>query len=124
VQVWQTIARVHLARGQQRKAVETLMEGVSQFHSRRRRPEAIHLLRRVHQISPWEFEAVLVLARLLAKSDQVEEARRLLEGLETRSDGERLRRVYAAQFRMDGDLRHAWNWLRCALKPEAETSYS
>ena len=112
-----------LKRGKQRDAVETLLEGAAQFRSRWHWPEAIHLLRQAHEISPWHFDAVLELSRLLAKSDQAEEARRLLEELETRTEGSRLRRIYAAQFRLDGDLRHAWNWLRSALKPEAEASY-
>jgi hypothetical protein len=47
-------------------------------------------------------------------SDQLEEARRLLEGLEARN-GDRLCHLYAAQFRLDGDLRYAWRWLRAAL---------
>ena len=63
------------------------------------------------------------LARLLAKFDQPYEARRFLEGLEARASGERLRRVYAAQFRLDGDLRYAWLWLRAAVRREPETSY-
>jgi thioredoxin-like negative regulator of GroEL len=123
VQVWQAMARVQLKRGKERNAVENLLEGAAQFRSRWHWPEAIHLLRQAHQISPWHFEAVLELSRLLAKSDQAEEAGRLLEGLETRSEGNRLRRIYAAQFRLDGDLRHAWNWLRSTLKSEAEASY-
>jgi tetratricopeptide (TPR) repeat protein len=123
IQVWQTIARLQVKHGKQRDAVATLLEGACQFRSRWNWPEAIHLLRRAHEIAPWDFEAVSDLARLLAKSNQPGEARRLLEGLEARSSGERLRRVYAAQFRLDGDLRYAWLWLRAAVRREPETSY-
>jgi tetratricopeptide (TPR) repeat protein len=123
IQVWQAIARLQVKRNKRREAVEALLKGVCQFRSRGYRPEAIHLLRHADEIEPWNFEVVSELARLLAKSDQPEEARRLLEGLETRMDGERLRRVYAAQFRLDGDLRYAWLWLRAAVRREPETSY-
>jgi len=123
IQVWQTIARLQVKRSKRGDAVEALLEGASHFRSRVHRPEAVHLLRHAHEIEPWNFEAVSELARLLAKSDQLEEARRLLEGLEARTNGERLRRVYAAQFRLDGDLRYAWLWLRAAVRREPETSY-
>jgi tetratricopeptide (TPR) repeat protein len=123
-QVWLALARLHLKRGKQNEAVEALLEGSRQFRARWHWPEAIHLLRRIHSIEPWEFDAVYDLARLLAKSDQAAEARRLLEGLANRCSGERLRRVYGAQFRLDGDLRYAWLWLRTALrKPRVETSF-
>jgi tetratricopeptide (TPR) repeat protein len=123
IQVWQAIARLQVKRNKKHEAVETLLEGACQLRSRSYWPEAIHLLRRAHEIAPWNFEAVSELARLLAKSSQSDEARRLLEGLETRTDGEQLRRVYAAQFRLDGDLRYAWLWLRAAVRREPETSY-
>jgi tetratricopeptide (TPR) repeat protein len=123
IQVWQSIARLQLKRGKQREALEALLEGACQLRSRRHRPRAIHLLRRAHAITPWDFEVVLELARLLAKSNQPEEARRLLEGLEARTSGDRLRQLYAAQFRLDGDLRYAWLWLRAAMRPDAEASF-
>jgi tetratricopeptide (TPR) repeat protein len=123
-QVWLAMARLHLNRGKRSEAVEVLLEGACQFRSRWHWPEAVHLLRRIHSIAPWEFDAVFELARLLAKSDQAAEARRLLEGLESRFSGERLRRVYAALFRLDGDLRYAWRWLRNVIrKPQVETSF-
>jgi Flp pilus assembly protein TadD len=123
VEAWKTRARLQQKRGKERDALECLLEGAAQFRSRRHWPQAIHLLRRANEISPWDFDAVLALCRLLAKSGQLEEARRLLEGLGARSEGDRLRHIHGALFRLDGDLRHAWNWLRCAVKPEAEKSY-
>jgi tetratricopeptide (TPR) repeat protein len=122
IQVWQSIAQLQAKRGKKREAVEALIEGASQFGSRRHRPQAIHLLRRAHEIERWDFEAVFELARLLGKSDQIEEARRLLEGLEERYS-DRLRRLYAAQFQLEGDLRYAWRWLRAPSQPEAAAPY-
>jgi tetratricopeptide (TPR) repeat protein len=123
VQVWQAIARLQIKLAKKRDAVQTLLEGACQFRPRRHRPEAVHLLRRAHEIAPWDFEVVSELARLLAKSDQFHEARRFLEGLEARTGGDRLRRVYAAQFRLDGDLRYAWLWLHAAVRREPANSY-
>jgi tetratricopeptide (TPR) repeat protein len=111
IQVWQAIARLQVKRGKRREAVETLIKGASQFDSHRHRPQAIHLLRLAHEIEGWNFEAVFELARLLGRSGQIEESRRFLEGLEARND-DRLRPLFAAQFRLDGDLRYAWRWLR------------
>jgi tetratricopeptide (TPR) repeat protein len=111
IQVWQAIARLQVKCGKQREAVETLIKGASQFDSRRHRPQAIQLLRLAHEIEGWNFEAVFELARLLGRSGQIEESRRFLEGLEARND-DRLRPLFAAQFRLGGDLRYAWRWLR------------
>jgi len=122
IEVWQSIAQLQAKRGKKREAVEALIEGASQFGSRRQRPQAIHLLRRADEIERWDFEAVFELARLLGKSDQIEEARRLLEGLEERYS-DRLRRLYAAQFQLEGDLRYAWRWLRAPSRPEAAAPY-
>jgi tetratricopeptide (TPR) repeat protein len=123
VAVWETLARLQHKAGKQREAVESLLEGATQFRSRFHWPQAIHLLRRANQIWPWDYETVYGLARLLAKSDQLEEARRLLEGLEVRSEGDRLRQVYAALFRLDGDLGYAWSWIRSMLRTDAAKSY-
>ncbi|MFQ5417397.1 MAG: hypothetical protein ACE5FL_10170 [Myxococcota bacterium] len=73
-------------------------------------------------MAPWDFEAVFELVRLLVKSGQRDEARRFLEGLEVRATGARARRVYAGRFRLDGDLRHAWRWLRSFRRDEAQAS--
>jgi tetratricopeptide (TPR) repeat protein len=123
IESWLALARLQIDRGNRVEAVETLIEGAGQFRSRWHWPKAIQLLRRVHSVSPWDFDGVFELARLLAKSEQGMEARRLLDGLEVRASGERLRRIYAAQFRLDGDLRYAWLWLRTAMRPEVEASF-
>lgn len=122
MQVWQSIAHLQVKRGKRREAVEALIEGASQLDAHRHRPEAIQLLRYANEIEAWDFDAVFALARLLGRSEQIEEARRLLEGLEARND-DRLRELSGAQFKLDGDLRYAWRWLRAAMRPAAEASY-
>ena len=122
IQIWESIARLEVKRGDSQAAVEALIEGASKFKSRRHRPQAIHLLRNAHEVEPWDFEATFELARLLGKSDRIEEARRLLDGLAERN-GDCLRRLMAAQFRLDGDLRYGWRWLRAEARPLAEAPY-
>jgi len=117
VQAWQAIGRLQAKRGQRREAVETLLEGSRQFRTRWLRPQAIHLLRRARDLDPWNFEVVIDLACLLAIQEQGREAHMLLDGLVARSDGERLRRVRSAQFRIRPSPRAAWRWLEAALRP-------
>lgn len=120
VQAWQAVARLHAKRGQKQEALDTLIEGSRQFRTRWLRPQAIHLLRRVRDLDPWNFEAVLDLARLLAIQGQAREARMLLDGLEERCGGERLRRVRAAQFQIWPTPLAAWRWLRDTVRPAPE----
>ncbi len=117
-QVWQAIARLEQKCGRDREAVEALLEGSTHFGSRWRWPEAIHLLRRARQIDPWDFETVFSLAKLLAKTDQSYEGGMLLEELARRSQGARLRRVRAAQFKSNPGPLSAWAWLREAVVRE------
>lgn len=119
-QVWPAIAALQRRRGNDREAVETLIEGSRHLRSRFERPQAIHLLRRAREIEPWHFVAVLELSRLLAGSEQRDEARILLDGLAAGADGEQRKRVRAAQLRLDPGLATAWRWLRSLSgKPEA-----
>jgi tetratricopeptide (TPR) repeat protein len=111
-QVWPAIAALQRRRGNEREAVESLIEGSRHLRTRFERPQAIHLLRRAREIEPWHFVAVLELARLLAGSEQRDEARILLHGLAAGADGERLKRVRRAQLRLDPGLRACWRWLR------------
>jgi tetratricopeptide (TPR) repeat protein len=117
LQVWEELAQL-LAKGGE--AIRVLTEGSRQFGKSAHRPEAIHLLRRARSIDPWHFEAVFELARQLARSDQRDEARMLLDGLAQRAGGQRLRRVRAAQLRLDRSLAAAWRWIRSLLRPEKE----
>jgi len=116
--VWQAIAGLQQKRGQVGEAVETLIEGSRQFRSRWLWPQAIHLLRRARQLDPWNFAANLDLARLLARSDQRDEAVLLLQGLASRSSGERLREVRGAELALRPGPRQVWQWIQAALRPE------
>jgi len=116
-QVWPAIAALQRRRGNDREAVESLIEGSRHLRSRFERPQAIHLLRRAREIDPWNFVAVLELARLLAGSEQRDEARILLHGLAASADGEQLERVRAAQLRLDPGFGTAWRWLRSLAGP-------
>lgn len=120
VQVWQAIARLQRQAGRPRDAVETLLEGSRHLRRGRLRPRAIHLLRLSRELEPWHFESVYALARLLARSDQREEARLLLRGLALRCGAARLRRVRAAQLRLSPTPGLVWRWLRATLSPAPE----
>jgi hypothetical protein len=119
-QTWQAAARLLAKRGQNREAIETLLEGSRRFRSPRLRPQAIHLLRRARELDPWDFQLVFELARLLRRSGQRHESGLLLDGLAQRCGGERLRRVRGAQLRLAPGLGSAWRWLHAALRPAAE----
>ena len=120
VQAWHAVARLQQRVGRPREAVETLLEGSARLRRRRLRPRAIHLLRLAREIEPWHVDSVCELARLLASSQQREEARVLLRGLAVRCGGARLRRVRGAQLRVSPTIAHLWLWLRAALRPAPE----
>ena len=120
VEVWQAIARIQHRSGRPRDAVEALLEGSRALRRRRLRPRAIHLLRLAREIDPWNFEAVRELARLLARSQQREEARILLRGLSRRCGGGRLRRVRAQQVRLSPTPAHLWRFLSASLRSKPE----
>jgi thioredoxin-like negative regulator of GroEL len=124
VQTWEAVARLQHKRGSESEAIETLLEGSRYFGKRWLRPQAIYLLRLARELDPWDFEVVLELARLLARSLQEREAHLLLDGLARRCNDERLRRVRAAQFGLSPGLATAWRWLRAALRRERESELS
>ncbi len=115
VAAWRERADLLRAHGREDEAAQVLREGRRRFRGRRRRPQAIHLLRRLREIHPWHAPTVLDLARLLAYHDQRAEALMLLEGLEHRAAGRRLRAVLSARLRLEPTLRNLWRWLRVAL---------
>jgi len=117
---WQAAARLLQRGGRARDAQETLLEGSRRLRRARQRPQAIHLLRLAREIEPWSFDVVHELARLLAADAQREEARVLLERLERRCGGARLRRVRGAQLRLAPTPANAWRWLAAALAPAPE----
>lgn len=121
VQAWEAAARLLHKAGRRSDAIETLLEASRKFRAHRRRPQAVHLLRRARELDAWHFEVVRDLAKLLAASRQRTEALRLLEGLADHTVGTRLRQVRAAQFRLSPGPGAFWRWLRQAVrrhKPE------
>ena len=120
IQAWQNLARALVKRGEERDAVDALLEGSTRFRSTYVRAHAIHLLRRARTIDPWHYEVVLRLSRHLAHSGQRDEAHILLEGLATRVSGTRLRRVRGVQFRLDGSVQAAWRLLQSVFERERD----
>ena len=112
---WERLAATERARGRNREALDGLLEGHRHFRGRRRRAEAIYLLRQAREIEPWNPGVVLPLTRLLARSDQQSEAQLLLEQLAERASGSDLRRIRGAQWRIAPTLLNTWRWLRAAL---------
>src|SRR5262245_2093634 len=117
VQAWSAVARLQHRTGKPREAVETLLEGSARFRRRRLQPRAIHLLRLAREIEPWHVDSVCELARLLARTEQREEARVLLRSLAHRCGRARLRRVLATQLRVAPSFRVFFRWLGAALRP-------
>jgi tetratricopeptide (TPR) repeat protein len=116
LEVWRALGDLLHAQDRDPEAILALLEGRRQFRSRELRPQAIFLLRRVRQIDAAHVDAVLDLAHQLARSRQVDESSLLLQGLAGRAKGRNLRRIRAAQFRIEPTPSRAWRWLRAALK--------
>jgi thioredoxin-like negative regulator of GroEL len=114
-EVWESIARLQVGRGRPPDAVKALIVGSRYFRGRKKRTQAIRLLRQAFDIEPWHFEATYTLARLLLKIGERREARQLLEGLAQRMEGRNLRRALATLFRMAPSLGAAWQWVRAAV---------
>jgi tetratricopeptide (TPR) repeat protein len=117
--LWASLARLMRQHRNPAESIETLLEGRRHFRRRRRRPEAIWLLRQVRLIEPWHRETVLDLCRLLWRTRQRDEALALVAGLRANTRGTALRRVCWLQFRLSPTPRNLWRWLRVALRREA-----
>jgi tetratricopeptide (TPR) repeat protein len=115
IEAWQWVAKLELKRERKEAAIRALLEGRAKFRSRRRRPEAIALLREARGIDAWRVDIVLDLARLLRRSRQSPEAQWILGQLAERLSGRDLRIVRGAQWRIEPSLKHSWNWLRAAF---------
>jgi len=120
MQAWQRLAHLLAKQGEKGEAIGVLIEGSRQFRTPFLRSEAVHLLRRARAIDPWNYAVVFELSRQLGRSGQCEEARLLLEGLAQRTGRHRLRRVRAAQVRLNKNPAAAWRWLRSIIRPEEE----
>ncbi len=112
IEAWQWVAKLELKRQRSEAAISALLEGRAKFRSRRRRPEAIALLREARSIDAWRVDIVLDLARLLRRSGQSPEAQWILGQLAEKMSGRDLRIVRGAQWRIEPSLKHSWNWLR------------
>lgn len=115
IEAWQSVGKLELKRERREAAISALLEGRAKFRSRRRRPEAIALLREARSIDAWRVDVVLDLARLLRRSGQSPEAQWILGQLAERMSGRDLRIVRGAQWRIEPSLKHSWNWLRAAF---------
>jgi tetratricopeptide (TPR) repeat protein len=115
VEAWQCVAEIERRHGRLKQARKTLLQGSRQLQLRRRRPEAIALLRAAREIEPWHPTTVLELARLLGRSHQAPEAQWLLGELANRSSDRQLQQVRGLQWRIEPSLRHTWRWLRAAV---------
>jgi len=116
VEIWERIAELDVKRERVPEAIRDLLEGSAKFRRRAERQSAIRLLRVAVKIEPWQFEATMRLARLLAKQGARPEALRLYDGLCERNRSVRLRKVRAAQLRLSPTPAAAWRWLRAALR--------
>jgi tetratricopeptide (TPR) repeat protein len=115
IEAWQWVARLELKRERREAAIGALLEGRTKFRSRRRRPEAIALLREARSIDAWCVDIVLDLARLLRRSGQSPEAQWILGQLAEKTSGRDLRIVRGAQWRIEPSLKHSWKWIHAAF---------
>jgi tetratricopeptide (TPR) repeat protein len=116
IEVWRAMGDLLHAQGRDSEAIQALLEGRRHFRGRESRPQAIFLLRRIRAIDVAHLDAVIDLARELARSRQLDECSLLLQGLAARATGRNLRRIRAAQFRIEPTPSRAWRWLCAALK--------
>jgi tetratricopeptide (TPR) repeat protein len=116
VELWERLAQLDVKRERPPEAIRDLLDGASHFRKRKERQSAIRLLRLAVKIEPFQFEATLRLAGLLAKSGARPEARKLYAGLCEKNRAKRLRKIRAAMFRMSPTPAAGWRWLRAALR--------
>lgn len=110
--VWEAIAHLELERQRSPDAVKALRSGRAHCRGRRRRGDALRLLRRAHEIAPDDVEVATDLARLLRRDGARIEARNLLAGLAVRVPRPQLRRVRWAQLCVDRTPHRLLAWLR------------
>lgn len=114
--LWEQIAKLNVKRGRPADAIRALRDGAAHQRGRKRRANAVRLLREAVRIEPWHFEATLELARLLRKQGKRADARKLYEGLCAHKRGVQLRKARGAWFRMSPTPANAWRWLRAATR--------
>ena len=117
IEAWEKLARVEQQRGRKPEALEALLEGRLWFRGRRRRAEAIALLRCARELEPGNLAIALDLSQGLARTRQGSEAQLLLDRLAERAGGRDRRRIRGAQWRIAPTLVNTWRWLRAACSP-------
>ncbi|MGH0037052.1 MAG: tetratricopeptide repeat protein [Myxococcota bacterium] len=114
IEPWEQLARLEAGRGRREAAREALRRGRRAMKGRRRRPQAIALLRLALELDPDDVQVTVDLARQLARSDQTLVALRLLEGLAERCEGAGRRAARAAQWRIEPSLQNTGAWMHSA----------
>jgi len=110
--VWHAIASAELERKRPPDAIGALLEGRRHFRGRRRRADALSLLRRARQIDASHFEANFELSALLIAEGARRPAQRILEALAPHARSRRdRRRLRARLFRLSPTPAAAWRWL-------------
>jgi thioredoxin-like negative regulator of GroEL len=114
-ETWLALSEFYLRRSDRTRASASLLEGARWLRRGGGGAQGIWLLRRAREMAPNDEELALELARRLARRGQRDEARQILRGLVERTRGRLLRRVRAAQLRLNATPAGAWRWLRAAL---------
>jgi Tfp pilus assembly protein PilF len=105
------LARINVLRGRKLDAVATLLDGGRSLARAGRPDAAASLLARALDLEPWHLEAGLALVPILARAGREPDARRLVEGLESRTRGPALRRIRWVRFRVWPGVRTFWRWI-------------
>jgi Tfp pilus assembly protein PilF len=124
VDAWRALSRALLRHQKPDAALRALHEGRQHFKSRRRRAEAIAILRDTLELAPWKSEVVLDLCRQLARRQRSAEALFLLDELDRRVEGRAQSRALALAWRIDPTLTQSWRWMKSASKARRAASKS
>ncbi len=120
VEAWRALSRALLRHQQPDAALRALRHARPHFRGRRRRPQAIVILRETQKLDPWKPDVVLDLAKLLGRTGRHAEALFLLDELDRRVEGRLRNRVRAQAWRLDPTLAQTWRWLRAVWESRRE----